>query len=228
MYPGSAGGYIIKVESVGVEYLVEVHIAVVAGNDLRFGLYGADDCRQVVELTRADLRGFVEQDLVAELNLLNHEPFDILLAYMLLLQTVAATELVTHAQCINHGYDAVQPRQVMSGVVRNDLRDRAERLCYRCGLADAGGFDHDVVELLLRGYVVELLNEVHLQRAADASVLQCYEAVVFLSDHSAFGYQVGIDVHFANVVDDHGKLYSFAVVEDPVEQGSLAAAQISG
>ena len=77
------------------------------------------------------------------------------------------------------------------------------------------------------GELVELLHEVHLQRAADAAVLQCDEAVVFLAHDPAFLYQGGVDVDFAEVIDDHGELDSFSVGEYAVQQSGLSAAEVT-
>ena len=73
-----------------------------------------------------------------------------------------------------------------------------------------------------------MLHEIHLERAADTSVLQCNEAVVFCAYNSAFLYQVGVNVYFAYVVDYDGKFNSLAVGQYIVEQRGLAAAEVSG
>ena len=72
--------------------------------------------------------------------------------------------------------------------------------------------------------VTQLLHEVHLQGTADASVLQGYQRVVLLSHDASLLYQVGIDVHLTNVVDDDGKLDAFLVLQNAIQKCGLAAA----
>ena len=77
--------------------------------------------------------------------------------------------------------------------------------------------------------VHQLAHQVHLQRAADAAVLQRHQvALVGAAHYTALLYERGVDVNLAQVVDDYGKAYAAAVVEDTVEQSGLAAAEIAG
>ena len=72
--------------------------------------------------------------------------------------------------------------------------------------------------------VLQLLDEVHLQRTADATVLQGHERVVLLAYDTTLLDEVGVDVHLADVVDDDGKLDALPVLQDTVQQGGLTAA----
>ena len=94
-------------------------------------------------------------------------------------------------------------------------------------LADATGFNYYVVEAVELHYVVELLYEIHLQGTADASVLKCHKALVFLPHDTAFLNKTSINVHFANVVDDNGKFYVFLVSENVIYKCCFSAAQIT-
>ena len=96
-------------------------------------------------------------------------------------------------------------------------------LCDRRGLADATRLNDDIVEALGVDDVVELFDEVHLQRAADTSVLQCHEAVVALAYHAALLDEAGVDVHLADVVDDDGEADAFLVFQNTVQKSGLAA-----
>ena len=73
-----------------------------------------------------------------------------------------------------------------------------------------------------------MLDEVGLERAADAAVLQGNQAVVFLAYHTTFGNQVGVDVDFTQIVDNHGEADAAPVVEDAVDQGGFTAAEVTG
>ena len=101
-------------------------------------------------------------------------------------------------------------------------------MCDGSRFADAAGFYHYVVEPVEAAEVAELRNQVHLQSAAYATVLKCYQTVVRASDNAALLYQVGIYVDLADVVDDYGELDSFLVCEDAVQKGGLAAPEVSG
>ena len=136
-------------------------------------------------------------------------------------------ELILQPQGIHHGDDAVQHGKPVQGCLGHEGGNGADGLCYGGGFADAAGLDDDVVELLHAGDVGQLLHEVHLQGTADAAVLQGYERFVLLAHYAPLGYEFGIDVHLPDVVDDDGKPDAALVLQDAVQQGCLAAAQIT-
>ena len=68
---------------------------------------------------------------------------------------------------------------------------------------------------------MHLLDEIHLQRATDAAVLQGHQTIVFLINNTALLNQVGIDIDFAKVVDNYRKANTALVGEDVVDQGGL-------
>ena len=75
--------------------------------------------------------------------------------------------------------------------------------------------------------VAQLLHEVHLQRTANAAVLQRDQTLVLLPHYSALFNQVGIDVHLADVVHDDGKPNTALIGENPIQQRRFSAAQIT-
>ena len=95
--PCGRAGYAVKIESSGSYQLIQLDIAVVAFDDFRQRLYGSDDGTDMVQLILADLGGFVQEDHVAELNLLNDEVLDVVFFQVLLFQVVTRSELVAHA-----------------------------------------------------------------------------------------------------------------------------------
>ena len=90
--------------------------------------------------------------------------------------------------------------------------------------ADAAGLYHDIVEAVERDDVLQLLHEVHLQRAADTTVLQGHQRVVLLVHDTSLLYKACIDVHLPDIVYDDGELDTLLVLKDTVEQCRLAAA----
>ena len=82
--PCCAGCHLLIVEEVGVQEFVELHIAVVAVDDLCFLLYAAHDLSDALQLAWLHFGSLVEQDDVAELNLLNDEVLDVLFVDILL------------------------------------------------------------------------------------------------------------------------------------------------
>ena len=215
--PSSRCGHGFPVKLTCVDNLVEVYVAVVALEDFSLGLYGFDDVFQFVEVFGFHLSSLVEQDDVAELYLLDDERRQVFLVDIVLHQVVAACKLVFHSQSVHHGDDAVESQHSVLDVLWSECRDRADGLCDRRRLADTACLDDDVVELLHVNDFLELFHEVHLQRTADASVLQSHERVVFLSYHASLFYEGSIDVHLADIVDDDCKLDAFLVSQNLVE-----------
>ena len=108
LYPCRRGGHVFKVEKAGVEQLREVYVAVVTVDDAGFGLQGADDGADAAGLLGGDFRDFVEQNYVAELDLLDNEVFDVFFVDVLLCEGVAAAKLALHPQGVDDGNDAVE------------------------------------------------------------------------------------------------------------------------
>ena len=108
------------------------------------------------------------------------------------------------------------------------MRNGAECLGNRLRFTDATRFNHDVVEALHLHDFEHLLYQVCLQRTADTAILQSYQAVVFLSHHATFLYKVCINVHFAYVIDDNGKLNATFIRKDVIYQRRFATTQITG
>ena len=106
--PSSRSSYSVEVEHVGIQYLIEFYVAIVAVDDFGLGLEGADDLPDASQFLRADLSGLVQQHDVAEFNLLDDEVFDILFVDVLARQIQSAAKLVPHAEGIDDGHDAVE------------------------------------------------------------------------------------------------------------------------
>lgn len=139
-------------------------------------------------------------------------------------QVVSASEFVLQPQGIHHGHDAVEPRISLCRHLGSHLRDGTDGLCDGCRFADAAGLYHDIVEAVERDDVLQLLHEVHLQRAADATVLQGHQRVVLLVHDTSLLNEACIDVHLPDIVHDDRELDSLFVLQDTVEQRSLATA----
>ena len=204
--PGGRCGNLVEVEHIGIQYLIELYVAIVAVDDLGLGLEGVDDLSDTSQFLWADLCGFVQQHDVAKLNLLDDEVLDILLVDVLARQIQSAAKLVPHAEGIDDSHDTVETGIALLCRFRSQRGDAADGLGDGAWLADAAGLDDDVVEALQGDDVLQLLDEIHLQRTADATVLQGHERVVLLVDDTALLDEGGIDVDFSDVVDDDGKL----------------------
>ena len=70
-------------------------------------------------------------------------------------------------------------------------------------------------------------DQIHLQCAADAAVLERDQTVVRRVHDSTFLDEVGIDVDFAYVIDYDRELDALLVGEYSVDQCSLAASEVS-
>ena len=209
--PCGRGGHAVEVEEMGMKDAVEVHVAIVAFHNLGFGLQGTQDFAGMGKFFGRNLRSLVQKDDVAEFNLLDNEVFDIVFRQVSAKEFVAAVEFVLQAQGIHHGDNTVELRETVFLPLGHHLRHGLDGLCNGTGFADAAGLDDDVVERMLGDNLVELGNEVHLQRTADAAVLKCHKRIVVLANDASLGNEVGIDVHLADVVDNDGKTDAAAV-----------------
>ena len=116
--PCSRCSHFVEVEAMGVEQQVEVYIAVIARYNLRLGLQCTHYVYKMGVLFGRNLRCLVEQYGVAELNLLYYEVLKIVFVEVLLLQIVAATELVLHAQSVHYGHYTVKAWHAILNVFR--------------------------------------------------------------------------------------------------------------
>ena len=224
--PGGGCGHVLEIEGAGAEYAREVEIGIVALYDGSFGLDCANDGAYACGLFGGDFRYFVEYYYVAELNLLYDEALDVLFADVGALQGVAAGKFAAQAQGVDHRGHAVEAWKHGAGCGRQKLRDGTDGLGYGRGFADAAGFDDYVVEVARGGQFGELLSEVHLEGAADASVLKRHEVggIFGCAHDAAFADERCVDVDLAYVVDDDGKADAAFVGEYTVEECCLAAA----
>ena len=218
--------HLLEIELAGIDQFVQVHVAIIALDDLHAGIQGLHNLFHALELLGLDLRRLVQKHYVAELYLLDYQAFKIFLAYVFFLQGVAAGELALHAQGVHHGDYAVQLG--IDELLRSQLGHGADGLGDGARLADAAGFDHDVVELVHTAKLGQLGHEVHLERAADAAVLQSDERIVGTAHDATLLDEVGVDVDFAYIIDYHGELDAALVGEYTVQQRCLAASEVTG
>ena len=208
-----------------IKDLVKLHIAVVALIDLGLRLDSFDDGFKMLQIIGRDHISLIEQDNVTELNLLDDETLEVVLAHVRFLQGIAKAELIAHAERIDNSHDGIKTRHsVLHDLLRDHLRISRDGLGDRCRLADTRGLNDDIVELLLIDDIVELLHEIHLQRAADATVLKSYERVIPLTDDTAVLDERRVDVHLADIIDDNGKLNAFLILQYAIQKRGLAAA----
>ena len=146
--PGCRRCNLVEVELLGMDNLVQVHIAIVALYDIGLRLDGTDYLTYLSQFLLADLRSLVQQDDIAEFNLLDDQVLDVLLVNILAHQVVSVTELVTHTQGIHDGHDAVQLQIAVLDVLRTQRGNVDNGLGDRRRFANAAGLDDDVVEAL--------------------------------------------------------------------------------
>ena len=210
--PSRRSGHLVETEQMRVENFIQFDVGVRSFNNFRLGLQSADVGFGFGQLLGANQIGLVQQHDVAEFNLFHHQSLQIF--FQRTLQT----------QSIYHGNDTIEVRITLSG--RLHLRNAANILCDRSWHTQTAGFQNDVIELLCVKFV-QLINQVHLQRATNTTIFQRHQIALFLIHHAAFLYQVGIDVHFADVVHHHGKFDALAIAQNAVYQGCFSAAQKS-
>lgn len=223
-YPCCRCGHLVKNKLMSVEQTLEVYVSIVARDNLCFRLDSANDLAHMQQFVSAHLRCFVQQDGVTKLYLLNDEVLNVLLINIFLCESIAALKLVAHAKGVNNRHDTVETRHAVFYILRTERRERADGLCYRCRLTDAARLDNDIIETFHGNDIVKLLHKIHLQCAADTSVLQSHKAIVLLVHDATLLNEVCIDINLSYVVHNDGKLNAFLVCENAVEQCCLAAA----
>ena len=95
------------------------------------------------------------------------------------------------------------------------------------GFGDTRSLDQDVVELLLLGEPDDLLHQIGLEGAADATVLHPNHRLLAL-DQVGVVDEALVDVEGGHVVDDDGALEVLVLVlglQDVLHHGGLARAQ---
>ena len=217
LYPCGGGSDLVEVEVVGIEDLADCHLTVGSLNDLCLGLERADDLFDIDQLFLSDEVDLVEDDGVAELDLLDQQVLDILIVDIVIQESAAAAEFTAQSSRVNDGHDVVQTAELgQSGIVvgavehRDGLRDRDR-------LTDARSLDQDVIELLLLYQAEDLLDQIGLESTADTAVLERYKVLVLLIDDAALLDQLSVDVDLADIVDDDGDLIALLVVEHMIQ-----------
>ena len=105
----------------------------------------------------------------------------------------------------------------------------ANSLCDRNGFANAAGFNQNIVELVHFQKFGNLFQKVGLQAAANATVRKRHHlAGVFFSDVSALFDERLVDIHFADIIDNHGDVVTLLVVEYKVEEGCFSGSEVAG
>ena len=130
-----------------------------------------NDTPDAPEFFGCDFRSFVQEDDVAEFNLLDDQVLDVILIQILTQEVVAVTKFIAHAQGINHRGNTIHNGHAVVHIFQPHSRYGADGLRNGSRLTDTAGLNDDVVETLLASDVAQLFHEVHLQRTADATIL---------------------------------------------------------
>ena len=167
------------------------------------GVDGADAGFQSGKVRGGNEIGLVQQDHVGERDLF--------------LRLRRSRPVLHDVLRIHDGDDGVEPESALHLVVGE------KRLGDRAGVGQAGGFDQDVVELVLAlEQVAEDADQVAAHGAADAAVVHLEDFFLGLDD------QIFIDADLAEFVFDDGDAFAVLGGEDVVEQGGLAGAEKAG
>ena len=86
----------------------------------------------------------------------------------------------------------------------------------------------EVVETIFLGESCDFFEQVFAQGAADTAIRHLDKLFLSAIECSTAGYEGGVDVDLAHIVDDHGHALAFAVGEHVVEQSGLAGAKEAG
>ena len=106
-----------------VDYLVKVDLRIVAFYSLGLRLNCLDDGLDALQLVWADHRCLVEQNDVAEFNLLDYQILNIFLADILARKIVAAAKLVLQSQRVDDRHNTVKTGDAILAVCLAETRD---------------------------------------------------------------------------------------------------------
>ena len=208
---------LVEIEHVSVQQLVEIDIAIVALYYLGLGLKCSDNAMYTAQFVGRDFGSLVEQNDIAEFNLLDDKILYIIFIQIGSQQVITSGKLVLHTQCVDNSDDTVDYRNPVAYILCTHCRYRTDCLSNRCRLAYSAGFNDYIVEAVLADHITQLFDQIHLQSTADAAVLQCHKVVVLFTHYATFFDEVGIDVDFSYIVDNDGKLNAATVIENSVE-----------
>ena len=192
----------VEVEPAQVEYLGDRHFAEVDLTLRRARVHVLDAVNQRVNGRGVDEVGLADEDLVGKADL---PP-----------RFLARVELLVAVLGVDERQDRVE--QVALG----DLVVHEEGLRHRAGVGDAGGLDHDAVEVelafaLLFGQVAQGGAQVFADRAADAAVVELDDLLL-----AVLHQDLVVDVLVAEFVFDDGDLLAVGFAENALEQRGLA------
>ena len=197
-------------ERVGSSVL-DRHITIVTRNDSRLRLNLSQDSLYTNKLVCRHLIRLVQQNDITELHLLYDKARQVIFSKITLRQIRSFSKLISQSESITHRNNSVKFCYAVLCIFRIHLRINAYCLRYRCGFTYSARLNHDIIETVLRNNLTQLLNEVHFKSTTDAAVLQSDKTIIALSDHSTLLYQVGINVHFADIINDNGKPNTFLI-----------------
>ena len=112
--------HFVEVEHVGVEYTVEVDVAIVARHDNSLGLDGMDYLNKMVKLLGTHLRSLVQENNIAKLYLLYNKILKIVLLKVGSAKSVATCKLILHAKSIDNSSNAVETWNSFGDILRTE------------------------------------------------------------------------------------------------------------
>ena len=140
--------HFFKIKQMRVDYLIQIHFRIITFNDFSPRLQRPYYLLDAFQLFRLYFRSLVQQNDIAELDLLDNQIFNIFLINVFARQVIAAGKFALQTQRIDYGHDAIQTANTILDVCTSHRRDRANGLCYRFRFADAACLDYDIVETL--------------------------------------------------------------------------------
>ena len=95
--PSGPGLRLAEIENIGIQETLDIHICVIALDNLRLKLNLPDNPLHLLQRLRLHVSHLVQQKYIAELNLLNDKVFDIFFLKILSLEILSAAEFVHHS-----------------------------------------------------------------------------------------------------------------------------------
>ena len=223
---------LFKIEQAGIEHAAQIDSAKAGKFEFGSRIQGVQDGQQAAQFGLAHQIGFVDDDDITELDLINQQ-----IGYRALV--LFSERFATITEQVFAGIVVEEIARVDHcdhGIESRELRQRDAVFIFKGKgfgngqwFTDAGGFNHQIVEAAFLCQARDFQQQILAQSAADAAVGHFHQLFLGARQRCAtVSYQRGIHIHFAHVIDDHRHAPTLAIVQNVVEQGGLAGTKKAG
>ncbi|MET3823500.1 hypothetical protein ABID76_006226 [Burkholderia ambifaria] len=217
-----------QIKAPGIEHVRRIDFTVTHRQNPRGWIQRREHRAQPVETRIADPIESADEDDVRILDLFDQQVRQ--LAWLPGFTSVRGQFLrrdhVLERLAVDYRDERIEPREFAEAEAV--AIEERERLRDRHRLRDSSRLDQQVIEALLSRERADLIEQIGAQRATDAAVAHLDQLVHAAMQLDVASHIVGVDVHVAHVVDDHGHLQAGAIAQDVIQQRRLPGAEEAG